>query len=181
MVGVRLVRVMMRVSIPVSVWVRVRMAVAVLDDIIGRVPEAVLMGMCVGIRVSVRVREVVRMLLSRGDCSRGLGGQAMLLLQLSLPFRQCLLARLPLLANLLEFYRSCQHQATIIMTKAQRPRLTIRSALLAVRLHCDVGIKVVQRSVRLIAVLPATSVHALNLFIATSWAFVLCGAWDGNE
>lgn len=60
-------------------------------------------------------------------------------------------------------------------------RLTFRCTLLAVRLHRNMRIQVVQCTVCLLASLPSTFVHTLNLFVATTRAFVLLGTWDRNE
>jgi hypothetical protein len=49
------------------------------------------------------------------------------------------------------------------------------------RLHGDVSVEVVQRSVGLFAAIPATLVHAINLFVASARALVLLGAGDGYE
>jgi hypothetical protein len=50
-----------------------------------------------------------------------------------------------------------------------------------VRLHRDVRIQMIECAVRLFAAVPATLVHALNLFVATTWSLVLLGTWDRNE
>jgi len=67
---------------------------------------------------------------------------------------------LPFLADLLEFF--------------WRP-------LRAVRLHRNVSIQVIERSIRLFAAVPATLVHALDFFISPSRALVLLCAWDRNK
>jgi len=50
----------------------------------------------------------------------------------------------------------------------------------SVRLHRNVSIQVVERAVGLFASVPATLVHALNLFITPPWALVLLctGYWN---
>ena len=58
---------------------------------------------------------------------------------------------------------------------------TFRSSLLAVRLHGDVGIKMVQSSVSLLTAIPATLVHALNFFIASAGSLVLLGTGNWDE
>lgn len=49
------------------------------------------------------------------------------------------------------------------------------------RLHSNMCVQVIEGAVRLLAALPPTFVHSLNLFIATSWALVLLCARNGNE
>jgi hypothetical protein len=71
-----------------------------------------------------------------------------------------LLAGLPLLPDLLEFFRS---------------------SLGAVRLHSNVGIKVVQGAVCLLATVPTTLIHTLDFFITTSRTLVLLRARDGDK
>jgi hypothetical protein len=58
---------------------------------------------------------------------------------------------------------------------------TFRSALRPVRLHGDVRVEVVQRTVGLLAAVPPTLVHALDLFVASAGALVLLGPGDGDE
>jgi len=71
-----------------------------------------------------------------------------------------LLLRFPLLADFLEFFRS---------------------ALLAVRLHRDVRIQMVQSTVSLLATVPPTLVHAFNFFISPTWSLVLLCARNGYK
>lgn len=78
-------------------------------------------------------------------------------LALSLLF---LLLRLPFLSNFLEFFWC---------------------SLCAVRLHRDVRVKVVQSTICLLAAVPATLVHALNLFVASTRSLVLLRAWNWYE
>lgn len=59
--------------------------------------------------------------------------------------------------------------------------LTLRNTLLAVRLHGDVGIKMVQGAVGFLAAIPATLVHPLDLLIAPARSLVLLGAGNGYE
>lgn len=59
--------------------------------------------------------------------------------------------------------------------------LTFWSSLISMRLHRHVCIQVVQRAIGLFASLPATLVHALDLFISTSWSLVLLCAGDGYK
>lgn len=49
------------------------------------------------------------------------------------------------------------------------------------RLHGDVSIEMVQSTVSLLAAVPSTLVHALDLLITTSGAFVLLCARNRNE
>lgn len=49
------------------------------------------------------------------------------------------------------------------------------------RLHGDVGVEMVQSTVSLFATVPATFVHALNLFISSSRTLMLLRAGDGHE
>lgn len=71
-----------------------------------------------------------------------------------------LLPLLPLFANLLKFFGS---------------------SLLAVRLHGDMRVEMVQSAVGLLASIPAALVHALDFLIASAGALVLLRAWDGHE
>ena len=63
----------------------------------------------------------------------------------------------------------------------QTMRLTFRSTLLPVRLHCYVRVQVIQCAIRLFTSLPSTFVHSLNFFVAAARALVLLSAWNGNE
>lgn len=49
------------------------------------------------------------------------------------------------------------------------------------RLHGDMGVKMVQRAISLLAAIPTTLVHALNLFVTSARALVLLGTRDRNE
>jgi hypothetical protein len=51
--------------------------------------------------------------------------------------------------------------------------LTLWRALLSVTLHCDMSIKVVERTIRLFATIPATLVHALDLLVSPARSLVL--------
>lgn len=48
------------------------------------------------------------------------------------------------------------------------------------RLHGDVGVEMIQCAISLLAAIPSTLIHALNLLITTSRTFVLlcAGNWD---
>ena len=59
--------------------------------------------------------------------------------------------------------------------------LTLRCSLLAMRLHGDVSIQMVQCTVGLFTAVPSTLVHALDLFISTSRSLVLLRAWNRYE
>lgn len=54
-------------------------------------------------------------------------------------------------------------------------------SLRTVRLHRDVRIQVIEGAIRLFTTLPATLVHALNLFIAPTRSLVLLRTWNWNE
>jgi len=71
-----------------------------------------------------------------------------------------LLLRFPLLSNFLEFFGS---------------------ALLAVRLHRNVRIQMVQSAVSFLATIPSAFVHALNFFISPTWSLMLLCARNGYE
>ena len=58
---------------------------------------------------------------------------------------------------------------------------TFRSSLLAVRLHGDVGIKMVQSSVSLLTAIPATLVHALDFFVSSTGSLVLLSTGNRDE
>lgn len=60
-------------------------------------------------------------------------------------------------------------------------RLTFRSALLAVGLHSNMRIEMVQSAVCLFAAIPAALVHALNLLVAASGTLVLLGTGNRDE
>lgn len=49
------------------------------------------------------------------------------------------------------------------------------------RLHRDMSVQVVKSAVGLFAAVPATLVHALDLFISSAGSLVLLGAWNGDE
>lgn len=59
--------------------------------------------------------------------------------------------------------------------------LTLGNALLAMRLHGDVGVQVVESAVSLLATVPATLVHALDLLVPTARSFMLLSAGDGDK
>lgn len=59
--------------------------------------------------------------------------------------------------------------------------LTLRNTFLAVRLHGDVGIQVVQGTVGLLAAVPTAFVHTFDLLITSTGPFVLLGARDRYE
>lgn len=86
-------------------------------------------------------------------------GSGTLLIGLSLVLL-LLLASLPLLSDFLELFRS---------------------ALLAMRLHGDVSVEMVQGTIGLFTAIPTTLVHALDLFISSTRTLVLLGAWDRDE
>jgi len=71
-----------------------------------------------------------------------------------------LLLRLPLFANLFEFFWS---------------------AFLSVRLHGDVSVQMIQRSVRLFAAVPSALVHSLDLFVSPSRSFMLLRTRNRDE
>ena len=48
-------------------------------------------------------------------------------------------------------------------------------------LHGNVGIEMVQGTVRLLAAIPAALVHSLNLLITPARPLVLLRTWDGHE
>jgi len=52
---------------------------------------------------------------------------------------------------------------------------------LAVRLHGDMGIEMIQCAISLLASVPSTLVHALDLFISSTRALVLLGTGNRNE
>ena len=69
-----------------------------------------------------------------------------------------------------------------IKTENKKPgRLTFGGTLLAVGLHCDMRVQVVQCTICLLASLPPTFVHALNLLVAATGALVLLSTWDWNK
>jgi hypothetical protein len=58
---------------------------------------------------------------------------------------------------------------------------TFRSALLTMRLHRDVRVQMIERAIGLLAPVPATLVHALDLFIAPTRSLMLLRAWNRYE
>jgi len=56
-----------------------------------------------------------------------------------------------------------------------------RSALCAVRLHCDVRIQMIQSTICFLATIPTAFVHAFNFFIAPTWSFMLLCARNGYK
>lgn len=62
-----------------------------------------------------------------------------------------------------------------------RIMLTFRSALLAMGLHGNVGVEMVQSAVGLFAAVPAALVHALNFFISAARSLVLLCARNRDE
>lgn len=58
---------------------------------------------------------------------------------------------------------------------------TFRSALLAVRLHGDVSVEMIQGAVGFLATMPVAFIHALDLFVASSGALVLLSTGNRNE
>jgi hypothetical protein len=58
---------------------------------------------------------------------------------------------------------------------------TFRGPFLAMRLHGDMCIQVVQGSIRLLASLPPAFVHALNFLITTTRSLVLLRSRDRNK
>lgn len=48
-------------------------------------------------------------------------------------------------------------------------------------LHCDVRVQVVQGTIGLLTAIPATLVHALNLFVSSAGSLVLLGTGNRNE
>ena len=59
--------------------------------------------------------------------------------------------------------------------------LTVRMPLWTMLLHVNVSVQMVQSAVRLLAAIPATLVHALNLLIAAPRALVLLRARNRHE
>lgn len=58
---------------------------------------------------------------------------------------------------------------------------TFRSALRAMRLHGDVGIEMVQSAIRLLAAIPATLVHSLDLLVSPPRPLMLLRTRDRDE
>ena len=65
--------------------------------------------------------------------------------------------------------------------KNKNNRLTFRRALLAVRLHRNVRVQVVERSVRLFATVPTALVHPLNFLVAPPRPLVLLRTGNWHE
>ena len=60
-------------------------------------------------------------------------------------------------------------------------RLTFRRAFGPMGLHCDMRVQMVQRSIRLLAALPPTFVHALDFFVPAARALVLLSTGDRDK
>jgi len=58
---------------------------------------------------------------------------------------------------------------------------TFWCSFLAMRLHRDVRIQMIERSVGLLTSLPATLIHPLDLFEPSSRSLLLMCAWDRNK
>ena len=71
--------------------------------------------------------------------------------------------------------------ATDRTSNQNRGRLTFRCTLLAMRLHGNMRVQVVQCTVCLLASLPSTFVHTFNFFVAATRALVLLSTWNGNK
>jgi len=54
-------------------------------------------------------------------------------------------------------------------------------SLLAVRLHCDVRVEMVQGTIGFFAAVPATLIHTLNFFVTPARSLVLLRARDGYK
>jgi hypothetical protein len=48
-------------------------------------------------------------------------------------------------------------------------------------LHGNVGVEVIQCTIRLLTSIPTTLVHTLDFFISATGALVLLSAWDGDK
>lgn len=59
--------------------------------------------------------------------------------------------------------------------------LTLGYSFVAMRLHGDVGVQVVQSAIGLLATLPAALIHALDFLVAASRTLVLLRTWDGHK
>lgn len=66
-------------------------------------------------------------------------------------------------------------------TMVRYSQRTFGSSLLAVRLHGDVGVEMVQSAIGLFATIPAALVHALNLLVPSSGTLVLLRAGNGHK
>ena len=58
---------------------------------------------------------------------------------------------------------------------------TFWCSLLAVRLHCDVRVEMVQGAIGFFAAVPSTLIHTLNFFVTPARSLVLLRAWDGYK
>lgn len=71
--------------------------------------------------------------------------------------------------------------ATTSKLQIKLERLTFWSSFRPVRLHGNVRIQMVERAVRLLATVPSTLVHPLDLFVSPSWPLVLLRARYRDE
>lgn len=58
---------------------------------------------------------------------------------------------------------------------------TFGCSLIAMRLHGDMRIKMVQCTICLFTTIPSTFVHTLNFFVTTTRTLVLLSTGNGNE
>jgi uncharacterized membrane protein YkgB len=58
---------------------------------------------------------------------------------------------------------------------------TFRGSLLAMRLHCNMSVKMIQSAISFLTTVPSALVHALDFFISSAGTLVLLGARDGDE
>ena len=71
--------------------------------------------------------------------------------------------------------------AFIATTDNGRGTHTFRSALLAVRLHSDMSVKMIQGAISLFTTIPATLIHALDFSILSTGTLVLLSTRDRDE
>lgn len=58
---------------------------------------------------------------------------------------------------------------------------TVRGPFSTMPLHRDVGIEVIKRSISLLAAIPTTLIHPLDLLVTPPWALMLLGTGNWYE
>lgn len=82
----------------------------------------------------------------------------------------------PALCNATKKAESSNPKSDFAKIKTNREGIllhTFWSALLSMRLHSDVRIKMIQCTIRLLTAIPSAFIHSLDLLIPPTWSFVL--------
>jgi hypothetical protein len=92
-----------------------------------------------------------------------------------------LLSGLPFFADFFELCDTGSVWPNDVACTGGRGSQTFGRSLQTMRLHCDMGVQVIERAVRLLTTLVAALVHALYLLIPSARPFMLLCAWNGNK